>query len=65
MTTASHIKQCPRVLAILGDNKEVDIVPLNCFWCFDIRLFLNRAGNQMATRLLSFWLPEDHTFLLL
>lgn len=61
MTTASsYIKQYPRVLAILRDNREVDT--LNCFWCFDVRLFLNRTGNQTASCIRSFWLQgqKDH-----
>lgn len=39
MTTASYIKQHPRVLAILRDNKEVDIVALTVFGALTLDFF--------------------------
>lgn len=55
LTTASYIQQCPWVLAILRDIKLM-VYPQMFLVLWHLIVF-NRTGNQLASCILSFWLP--------
>ncbi len=63
MTTASYIKQYPGVLAILRDNKEMDVVAVTVFGALTLDCF--RTKQEVRWPLVFFLLvprPEDSCF---